>query len=260
LSETTNMTRFAEIDCRIKKTFQVLDDVAQGVVTGHIRSVIVSGAPGVGKSHNLETKLSYAESAGKIRYNSMKGSVSPIGVYKTLFESSTENSVLLLDDIDSVFGDIESLNLLKGALDSGGSRRIHWAKESRALENDGIPRSFEFNGSVFFVTNIDFTTEIAKDNKLSPHYRAVIDRSLYLDLGIHTKEEVLARIIQVCLSDEFMDKNRLTLQEAADIIAWVTINVNRLRTLSIRTMLQLASLIKTNRNWQEMAEVVMLKR
>ena len=43
----------AEIDTRIRSTFDVLEQVAQGVISGHVRSVIVSGAAGCGKTYTL---------------------------------------------------------------------------------------------------------------------------------------------------------------------------------------------------------------
>ena len=143
----------AEIDTRIRSTFDVLEQVSQGVISGHVRSVIVSGAAGCGKTYTLETALADAEDRGVIRYQSVRGACSAIGLYRLLFESSEPGNVLVIDDCDSVFADLDSLNLLKSALDSSKVRRIHWNKEIRVLDGEGVPRSFEFKGSVVFITN-----------------------------------------------------------------------------------------------------------
>lgn len=248
------------IDARIKRTFGVLSKVAAGVIAGHIKSAIVSGAPGCGKTYTLETLLNKAAKDGKINYQSVKGSMSAIGLYRSLFETSQEGDVLVIDDCDSIFGDIDALNLLKAALDTGKTRRVHWNKESRVLNEEGIPRSFEFKGSVVFITNVDFAREIDRESKMSPHYDALLSRSLYLDLGIHSKREVLVRISQVVYSATFLNDNSISKDAAKEMMIWLTANLARVRVLSIRTILQLVTLVKTDGEWKDMAEAIVLKR
>ena len=250
----------AEIHDRILKTFVVLEKVAQGVIKGHIKAAIVSGAPGCGKTYTLEKALTYAEQMGKISFSSVKGSMSAIGLYRMLFECSEEGHVLVIDDCDSIFGDIDALNLLKAALDTGKSRKVHWNKESRVLNEEGIPRSFEFKGAVIFITNTDFAHEIEREVKMSPHYEALLSRAMYIDLGIHSKREVLVRIGQVCYSTEFLRDNELSKAQAQEMMKWLTAHLSRVRVLSIRTVLQLCSLVKTDGQWQDMALSIMLSK
>ncbi|NBR61845.1 MAG: hypothetical protein EBT86_09405, partial [Actinobacteria bacterium] len=95
--------------------------------------------------------------AGKrLRAEVVKGSATPIGLYQTLYKYSDKNCVLVFDDCDSILLDDVSLNLLKGALDSGKKRKISWLSESAALRREGIPDSFNFHGSVIFITNLKF--------------------------------------------------------------------------------------------------------
>ena len=251
--------KLSDIDARIKNTFAVLNKVANGIVDQHIKSVIVSGAAGCGKTYTLETALVEAEEEGYVRFQSVKGAMSAIGLYRQLFECSEPGNVLVIDDCDSIFGDLDALNLLKAALDTGKSRKVHWNKESKVLDGEGVPRSFEFKGAVVFITNIDFSAEIEAEKKLSPHYRALLSRCLYVDLGIHNKREVLVRIGQVVYSNEFLSDNEIRLEQAVSMMRWLNHNLNRVRTLSIRTILQLASLVKTDDEWEKMADAVMLR-
>jgi hypothetical protein len=251
--------KMAEIDARIKATFAVLNKVTQGIVDGHIRAAIVSGAAGCGKTYTLEAGLTAAEERGLIRYQSVRGAMSAIGLFRQLFECSEPNNVLVIDDCDGIFGDLDALNLLKAALDTGKSRKVHWNKESKILDGEGVPRQFEFKGAVVFITNIDFTAEIEADKKMTPHYKALMSRCMYVDLGIHNKREILVRIGQVVYSDEFLNDNHLRKDQAMLMMKWLTSNLNRVRTLSIRTILQLASLVKTDREWEQMANVVMCR-
>lgn len=250
----------AEIDQRIRSTFEVLGQIAQGVISGYVRSVIVSGAAGCGKTYTLETALADAEERGDIRYQSVRGSSSAIGLYRLLFDASETGNVLLLDDLDSIFSDLDSLNLLKAALDSGTTRRIHWNKESRVLDGEGVPRSFEFNGSIVFITNIDFTSEIEAGKKMSPHYEALLSRCLYLDMAIHNRREIMVRISQVVNSPQFLEKNHFHRDDAEMMMNWVNDNIDRIRILSIRTVLQLASLKKTTKNWEKTARIMLCCR
>ena len=248
-----------QIDERIKNTFSVLNKVAQGIIEGYIKASIVSGAAGCGKTYTLEKALARAESDGLIHYQSVKGAMSAIGLYRQLFECSEEGNVLVIDDCDTIFSDLDALNLLKAALDTGKTRKVHWNKESRILDEEGVPRSFEFNGAVVFITNIDFTAEIEQEKKMSPHYKALLSRTMYVDLGIHSKREILVRIGQVVFSKDFLRDNDLGKEQARDMMVWLTNNLSRVRTLSIRTILQLVSLVKTDDDWKAMAHTIMLK-
>ena len=46
-----------EILARLRERFQVLTDMTQAVKSGHVRAMIVSGPPGVGKSFGVEEVL-----------------------------------------------------------------------------------------------------------------------------------------------------------------------------------------------------------
>ena len=136
---------------------------------GDVKAMIVSGPPGVGKSHGVEKVLGkhdlIADIAGDNslrKYEVVKGAMSAIGLYCKLFNYADKENVLVFDDCDSVFSDELSLNILKAALDSKKSRRICWNTDSFKLRNEGVPDSFEFKGSAIFITNIKF------DNVKSP--------------------------------------------------------------------------------------------
>jgi hypothetical protein len=87
-------------------------------------------------------------SGGRKKYEVVKGAMSAIGLYCKLFNFADKDNVLVFDDCDSVLLDDLSLNILKAALDSKKSRRIHWNTDSFKLRNEGVPDSFEFKGSV----------------------------------------------------------------------------------------------------------------
>lgn len=248
-----------EMKARIGKRFNVMNLMTTGIIGGSIRSLIISGAAGIGKTYSLDKALENASNQGKINYNIVNGKISGIGLYTRLWESKEENDVLVLDDVD-VFSDMDILNLLKGALDTGEKRKVCWSTASSFLEEKGIDNEFEFKGTVVFITNVDIDRELAKGSKMAPHLQALVSRSVYLDLGVHTNAEIMVRVEDVITNTTMMKKAGLSTAETIDVLDWMKTNVDRLRNVSLRTALYLASFVKTDpANWKEIAEVTQLR-
>jgi hypothetical protein len=185
---------------RIRQRFEILDEMTTAATTGDIRAMIVSGPPGVGKSFGVERIVEKAclfdQISGKrLRAEVIKGSTSALGLYCALYKHSDSNCMLVFDDCDSILLDDVSLNLLKGALDSGKKRKISWLSDSHMLRREGVPDSFEFKGSVIFITNLKF--DQMKSQKLRDHLDALQSRCHYLDLTLDTMRDKVLRIKQI---------------------------------------------------------------
>lgn len=244
----------------IRQRFEVMGMLADGVADKNIRSLIIAGAPGVGKTFELEKKLKQAERSGKIiSMTSLKGSISAIGLYQTLWNNKDAGQVILLDDIDTVFDNEEALNLLKAALDTGKRRSVSWQKASRFLKEQDIPNSFDYCGQIVFISNLDPDKIIAKGGRLAPHMAALISRSVFLDLCIHDNESIMIRVEQVLTDSTLAEDLDLNGEEVEAIVDFMKTNVMRLRQVSIRTVIQLASFIKTTEDWLQIATATMLK-
>lgn len=244
---------------RINNRFDVMDIMSKGLINGSIRSLIVSGAPGIGKTHGLNKFLKEQHDSGAISYNMVNGKMTAIGLYENLYHNRSESSVTMIDDVD-VFSDMDTLNILKAALDTGEDRKICWNSASTYLEDNKIPKEFDYKGTVVFITNVDLDREIDKNTKLSPHVNALLSRSVYLDLGVHSNEEIMIRIEQVVRNTKMLQKEGLTENEINELIAWLNDNVSKLRTVSLRTAIFIASFIGTDRqNWRMLADTTMIK-
>jgi len=251
----------AVISQEIENRFNVMETLVDGVIDRNIKSMIISGAPGIGKSFTVDEKLQAAQKAGKCRVNQLTGSCTPIGLYLQLWNHQNAGDVLILDDIDSIFNDIESLNLLKGALDTGRTRQISWMSASSYLREEGADNTFEFKGTVVFITNMNFDLMIEKASKMSPHFAALVNRCVYLDLGIHSTREIMVRINQVIRNTNILNDLGVSKSHTDEIMKWMVEHKDSLRSLSIRTILQLASFIKTSEsNWKMIADATMIKR
>lgn len=242
----------------IESRFAAMELLADAVVQGNIRSLVVSGAAGVGKSYLLEEKLNEALSESKLgQVTQVKGTISAIGLYMTLFENNRKGDVIVLDDIDSIYGDEEAMNLLKGALDTNGRRVISWIKDSRFLKDQDIPTSFEYKGQVVFLTNVDLQSVADKGGRMAPHMGALMSRAVYLDLGIHTAEQIMIRIRQVLrVSDMGLG---LSAAQTQMILDWMDSNITNLRAISLRTVIQVAGFMKVTKDWQLLARNTLLR-
>lgn len=253
---------------RIAGRFNILNQMTAACADGHIRSMIVSGPPGVGKSfgieHTLNEHMIQAALANQnFKYDVIKGTATPIGLYQLLYHHSAHGSVLVLDDIDTIMGDEAALNLLKGALDTGRRRRISWNAESRVLAENGVPDSFNFDGAVIFCTNLKL--EHIRSVKIREHMEALVSRSHYLDLTIDSSRDKVLRIKQVH-RDAGVTGGLFANYDFADgvdeeIFKFIEDNQSRLRELSIRTALKIADLVKVcPSSWRSLATVTVLKK
>lgn len=244
----------------IRKRFATMGVLADGVIANNIRALMIAGSAGVGKTFELEQKLEAAVRDKEIEsYEAIKGSISAIGLYQALWNNKDKGQVLLLDDSDAIFSDEEALNLLKAALDTSTKRRISWAKASRFLKDEDIPNSFDYEGQIVFITNTNPDQVIARGGKFAPHMSALLSRSVFLDLCIHDAKAIMVRIEQVLEESDLQHKLRLKDTEIKMIVKWMNENVAKLRSISIRTVIQLAGFIKTSDSWEDLAQMTLLK-
>jgi hypothetical protein len=250
---------------RIATRFQILDEMAGACIRGDVRAMIVTGPPGVGKSHGVEQQMEKAAMFDKIagkreRFNIVKGAISGIGLFATLYKYSDKKNVLVFDDCD-VWEDQDALNILKGALDSGKRRRISWNKDSRLLRLEDVPHQFDFNGSIIFITNLDFNDR--RSTKIKAHLNALQSRCHYLDLTIDTERDKILRIKQVhrdAGGGLFKDYEFVN-NEGEQVLEFMFEHSKRLREVSLRMALKIADLIKISpQNWKMLAENTCMHR
>lgn len=250
---------------RIADTFLMLDKITDAAARGVIRGLVVSGPPGIGKSFGVEKQLEAANMFRKMagqdpKYEVVSGGVSSIGLYQKLYYNRGKDQVLVFDDCDGVLFEEECLNLLKAALNSGDKRRICWNKESRVLATDDIPEHFDFEGSILFLSNIDFERTIAKGSRIAKHLEAIMSRCHYLDLEIGSLRDKLLRIKQI-VRDGMLTPYNFSPDEEKAVLSFVFDNAEYLREVSLRMVKKIADFVKADpKGWLEMAEATTLQR
>jgi hypothetical protein len=252
-----------EVIARIGERFDILDQMTKATIAGDVRAMIVVGPPGVGKSYGVEKQLEHSGlfdqlSGRRVKYEVIKGAMTPIGLYCTLYKHSDKNNVLVFDDCDSVFQDDLSLNILKAALDSGKRRRIYWNSDSAMLRREGVPDMFDFKGSCIFITNLQFQN--LKSKKLQDHLEALQSRCHFLDLTLNTMRDRFLRIKQIYLKGELFADYDFSQEQGDEIIGFMEANQTRLREMSLRMALKIADLTKVSGvNWKALAASTCMK-
>lgn len=242
---------------RIRKSFGVLDQMTDAVAEGIVRGLIVSGPPGIGKSFGVEQVIDAYEAANRLAGNALpltevvKGSMTPIGLYQTLFMNKDKGEILVFDDCDSILFDEVCLNMLKAVLDSGKKRMLSWKSESNALRREGIPDRFEFKGGVIFITNVNF--ENVRSKKIQDHLKALMSRCHYIDLKMDSHRDLFLRINQI-VKDGMLDEYDFGEEGNAEVIDFMVDNQDCLREISLRMVLKISDLRKMDpKEWKHLA-------
>lgn len=251
----------AEIEARLAERFSILEVLTNAAVKGEARALVVSGPAGLGKSYTVEKALE-AWDPEQINHTIVKGYVKTTGLYKLLYQYRQAGQVLVFDDADTIFYDDNSLNLLKAVCDTTERRVVSYLAETNMVDEESaerIPRSFAFEGTIVFITNLDFDSLIDKGHKLAPHLQALVSRSHYIDLAMKTRRDYMVRIKQV-LKMGLLKAQGLNSQQEDDVVAFLDKHQDRLRELSLRMAIKIGNLRKMgNPNWASMAKVTCCK-
>jgi hypothetical protein len=241
----------------------ILYKLATATTEGTCPALVVAGAPGVGKTHNITRALEGAKSINDaLKFEIIRGMISPINLYKKLFEFRETGNVLVLDDTDGIFKDEDGINLLKAALDSATERQIHYLVDNPELEAKGIGKSFCTKGSVIFITNTDFERyiKLSGKNSVAQHMMALMSRVLYLDLKLHTRRELLAWVKHSVKVHGILKQMGFNDWDQTAIMQWFDTHGDKMYTISIREVLKLGQLFRANSmGWKRDAELLLCR-
>ena len=244
-----------ESEFGINQRFSFVEQMVDMIVTKTLPSAVITGEGGLGKSYtvlkSLEkngftnlTDLSNFAIGSKVNksksYTVVKGYSTAKGLYRTLFENN--GMVIVFDDCDSILKDDVAKNLLKGALDSYSKRYISWNADMR---DDDLPRSFEFTGSIVFVSNMN----------LEKIDQAIRTRSLVVDLSM-TEGQKLERMEVIAKSDEFLPEVNDIAKGLA--LEFLKSNLGKIPNMSLRSLIAVTKIANTgNPEWKDLAKYVL---
>ena len=251
----------AEIDKKIRDRFEVLETITNAALYGDINSLIVSGPAGLGKSYTVEDCLAKWDPDER-NHTVIRGYVKATGLFKTLYQYRHKGQVIVFDDSDSLFMDDSTLAMLKAVCDSTDRRRVSYLAEYNMIDENTaslIPRQFQFDGTIVFISNLDFDAIADKGGKLAPHLTAMISRSHYIDLAMKTRRDYLIRMKQV-IKQGLLEKRGLTKRQENRVVSFIEDNQDHIREFSLRIAIKLGDLVKRDdRSFEKMARVTCCK-
>lgn len=251
-----------EIIARIAERFSILDDMTFAAAEGEIRSLLVRGAPGVGKSFGVLQKLKEVKlldtMQGLTGYEVVKGTMSALGLYAKLYELKSPGQVVVFDDCSTIFSDDAALDILLAALDTNKKRTISWNSDSHLLRRSSIPNKFDFEGSAIFITNLNFDN--IRSEKMREHLAALESRCHFLDLTLTTRRDCLLRIKQIAQEGTLFKGYNFSAADEQEIIDFIWEHQERYREVSLRQAIKTADLKKSiPHNWQRVAKITLMK-
>lgn len=259
---TTHTEQPASIE-RIRKVFHMIGEITSAVASGLIRGLVISGPPGIGKSHSIIESFRPAATMKEIAelpadYAMISGKSSAIGLYQVLYNFRNKGQTVIFDDCDGILSDEDALNVLKSALDSKEVRRISWLTTSRILREESIPNTFDYRGSIIFLTNVNFNR--TRESKLQKHLNAIASRCHYIDVEIETRLDLYYRICQV-VQDGLLDSYKFTNAEVDELLNYIRENLDHLNEVSLRTALKIADFMKHRPdNWRDFVTFTCLSK
>jgi hypothetical protein len=211
-------------------------------------SLIITGMAGVGKSQTVKETLKSIGLIPDVNYYFATGTVTTAGLYEVLFKN--RSGLVIFDDCDAVFKDPDSVNMLKGALDTYDVREISKLTKGNTFDSTGMsdsdiqemydkdpkkmPNKFEFKGQIIFISNLP-------EDKFDD---AIISRSLHVDVHLD-KDQIIQRMRDIMkkISPELDMELK---SEALEYLIYITENFPVKFDLNIRTLIHSINLRSGN--------------
>ncbi len=248
-----------EIDAKLVDRFEVIENLVKSAIDGSSNAVILSGAAGLGKSHTVMRALEAWDPAGE-SYTVVKGYSTAVGLMTMLYRHREEGELIVFDDCDSIFSDEKALNILKAACDTNKKRTVSYMAKTQMFDEDtgdNIPSVFDFQGTIIFITNYDFDWIVERDNKITPHVKALMSRAQYVCIP-QSKRYSVIRIKQV-LKEGLLRNKGMTKTQEDELMGFISTNINKIREVSLRMVLKLAAIRKHSPKWERDATITLCK-
>lgn len=247
-------TEFAEEFKHLDERYRGVEKFVEQIALGNVRSLIVNGHPGIGKTHSVKK---YLDLYAKGNYFIITGRSTLLSLYATLYNFKNKGKVVVLDDVDSIFSSVEGLNILKAAMDTTETRKINWLSTTSKLNTMGLPESFTFNGGVILISNVGFG---GGSSKLVTHLTALKDRSFCVPVADSGDDSTFKQICYMVLERNLMTDLKVPQQDQEMLLEFIDENKDKFNTVSLRTVVKLVDIYtKTPSLWREMASVGLLK-
>lgn len=206
-----------------KKEF--IRDYLKMISLGHIKSLIIHGKTGLGKTFMV---LNLAKEE-KIDFVYRSGYTTPLSLYKFLYEN--RDKIVIFDDLEGLFNNEIAVSILKASLWEANGRRIV-SYDTTSKKIDLIPRTFEFTGKLIVLTN-------RINGKKDEHFKALVSRTTNYEL-IFTYDELLK------MANKIIDSRKLTESQKTAVRDIIKKHIDISSEFNYRTLDKIIEFVRFN--------------
>lgn len=252
--------QIAEVTEQQTITEQFVDKIVRGIY----KHGMLRGAPGLGKSHAVQTALHSHGLIKNVDYILLKGHCSAYQFYQALYRYRHTGKFVIIDDCD-LDSDYKSLSLIRAAVDPVTRNTVAWHSTNHIATIDSIPvPSFQFLGSIILCTNVFQGS--GRKSLMSSAHDAVCSRLPIRDVDWTTPEKKFAQIYNMVINADYLnnvvDRRDLTIDEKIAMLAFIVDNINNFVELDLRLPQKIAANICDTQvsDWQSFCSNTMLRK
>ena len=227
--------------------------------------LIVNGDAGMGKTEITNEIVEKETEKTRKQPHSISGTISPVKLYGKFQDARKKGQVLIIDDTDKILEDQESLEVLKGVLDTQENKIVSWDKYSTAIQKSNKKTEFKYEGRCIIITNKWLRTAPDKEPTIQQQrLLPVLSRCHYFKAGVPNNQWKMESIkmhkqgYQSQYDDYWYELRCFKgvdekIQE--EIVEWLEEHQDNVRELSFRVCARLVQLQSQEPDfWKEMAE------
>lgn len=226
----------------LKKKYEIPREYIKALVKGYIKSLILLGKMGIGKSFLVLQVLNKIE---KANYSYHIGFSSPMALYKSLYENRGKDKIVVFDDTHGLISQPQALSILLSALYSvSGKRKIMWNSTTAKLK---IPTEFIYEAKTILITN-ELPKTLASD--------LVNSRCL-----VHKFEFRWKELIQIMYSIAKTKHKKLSEKERIKIVDFIKENSDEsTENFDLRVQNKIENLyLYDKKNWEKLSLPLLTK-
>lgn len=129
------------------ETQNTLRKLLETIANGSYPALCVIGRSGIGKTYQTLTELERMNA----KYFYVAGHITPLSLFKLLFQNNRPDVILLLDDCEEALKNPLSLQILKACIDTS-QREVHW-HSSYLKDDESIQKNFIYEGKIILILN-----------------------------------------------------------------------------------------------------------
>jgi predicted small metal-binding protein len=250
LAESPKKLTLTQQESVIQTHYNYVTSEISNFISGKLgtRGLIINGPKGGGKTslvtHTLKTL--------KSNYHVINGTITAPVLFEMLFKHAKDrHQILVIDDTDVIFNDVEMSDILKAALDGAG-KEIHYGKSSSAhLRVNAIPASFKCLGSVIFISNMNMAPE-AMTKRHAATLAPIKDRCEYVRVGLTTEWNAIAiRVFYKHNLIQSLNNCSLTAEQKDELVKFVCEHARTDDRWTFRTIQKAISRVALGANWRD---------